>query len=427
VWIFHLRSGVNFHDGSPLSAEDVVYTFETILDPAVQARYRSLYEPITSIEVVDSLTVRMELSEPYAPLLSYLDVGIIPKQYVVGGGDLSAAPIGTGPMRLASWARGSEIRLEAFDEYWGGVPGIESFTFVVVPDNTARAQAFEAGDLDVIQSPLSPQDIERLVADDESTSEISTGIAITYLNFNAEAEHLADPRMRRALSMMVDQQAIVGQIYEGVDALATSVLLPGSWAYSHEVRQPEFDVVRGRALLATMGWHDSDGDGFLDRDGRALAVQLTTHSEDPNRMQTAEFIQSVFRQNGVDAGLSIVSWPAFFANVQEGRHEIALLGWTNIVDPDRLLYTQFLTDGDLNYGRYSNPEVDVLLARGRGTLDRVDRAVAYRRIAEILAEEVPYFVLSYQSYQLFHRPELVLEVDPRGYMRSALGLRAPAS
>lgn len=427
VWIFHLRPGVLFHDGSRLTAEDVVYTFETILDPAVRARYRSLYEPIASIEAVDSLTVRMELSEPYAPLLAYLDVGIIPKRYVEGGGDLSTAPIGTGPMRLASWARGSEIRLEAFASYWGGAPSVERFTFVVVPDNTARAQAFEAGDLDIIQSPLSPQDIQRLLADGEAVAAISAGIAITYLNFNARAGYLADPQMRRALSMLVDQQAIVGQIYEGVDEIATSLLLPGSWAYTDEVRQPSFDVVAAREMLATMGWHDSDGDGFLDRAGQTLSVELSTHSEDPNRMQAAEFIQSVFRENGIDAGLSIVSWPAFFADVQAGRHEIALLGWTNIVDPDRLMYTQFRTDGDLNYGRYSNPEVDALLALGRATLDRDDRAVAYARVAEILAEEVPYFVLSYQSYQLFHRPGLSLEVDPRGYMRSALGLGPPAS
>ena len=135
----------------------------------------------------------------------------------------------------------------------------------------------------------------------------------------------------------------------------------------------------------------------------------------------------VFRENGVDASLSIVSWPAFFVNVQESRHEIALLGWTNIVDPDRVLYAQFSTDGDLNYGRYSNPEVDALLARGRAALDRTDRKAAYTRVAELLADEVPYYVLSYQSYQLFHRPDLTPDADPRGFMRSVLGLKAPTS
>lgn len=425
VWLFHLRGGVHFHDGSPLTADDVVYTFETILDPSVQARFRSLYEPIVTVEALDSLTVRMELSEPYAPLLAYLDVGIIPKQYVEAGGDLSNAPIGTGPMRLASWARGSEIRLEAFDEYWGGASEVEEFRFVVVPDNTARAQAFEAGDLDIIQSPLSPQDIERLVADEEFAGGLSSGIAITYLNFNTEANRLTDPRMRRALAMMVDQRAIVDQIYEGVDELATSILLPGSWSFTDRVRQPDFDVDGARALLVAMGWSDSDGDGFLDRNGETLSIGLSTHSEDPNRVQAAEYMQAVFRENGVDASLSIVSWPAFFVDVQESRHEIALLGWTNIVDPDRVMYAQFLTDGDLNYSKYSNAEVDTLLAHGRAALDRTDRKVAYTRVAQVLADEVPYYVLSYQSYQLFHRADLSLRADPRGFMRSVLGLKAP--
>jgi peptide/nickel transport system substrate-binding protein len=427
VWIFHLRPGVRFQDGTALTADDVVYTFESILDPVTQARFRTLYEPIASIVALDSLTVRLDLSEPYAPLLGYLDVGIVPRRYVERGGNLSSAPVGTGPMRLASWIRGTEIRMEAFRDHWRGPPAVSEFTFVIVADNTARAQAFEAGDLDLVQSPLSPQDIRRLASDDGSRAALTDGVAVTYLNFNVAFELLADPRMRRALAMMVDQRTIVDVIYEGVDRVATSVLLPGSWAYTDRVRQPSFDPTRAGDLLKEMGWRDSDGDGFLDRNGRTLSLELSTHAEDPNRIQAVEFLQSTLRENGVDARVSVTSWPAFFADVQEGRHEIALLGWTNIVDPDRLLYTQFLTDGDLNYGRYSNAEVDRLLVSARASLDRDLRARAYAQAAEILADEVPYFVLSYQGYHLFHRPDLVLEPDPRGYMRSLLGLAPQGS
>ncbi len=427
VWIFHLRPGVRFHDGSLLTAEDVVYTFATILDPALQARFRSLYEPIASIQAVDSLTVRMELSTPYAPLLTCLDVGIVPKRYVEGGGDLTTAPVGSGPMRFTSWARGSEIRLESFDQYWGGAPEVDRFSFVIVPDNTSRAQAFEAGDLDIIQSPLSPQDIRRLMDDGRFSGHVTSGIAITYLNFNTRAGHLTDPRLRRAIAMLVDQRTIVEVIYEGVDEPASSVLLPNSWAYSDHVRQPDFDLHRARALLDSLGWRDSDGDGFLERGGEVLTVRLSTHAEDPNQIQAAEFIQSVLRENGVDASLSVSAWPAFLAGVQEGRHQVSFMGWTNLLDPDRGLYTQFITDGNLNYGRYSHPAVDSLLVRARATLDRTERAGSYRRMAEILSEEVPYYVLSYQSYQVFHRPDRSLEVDPRGFMRSALGLPTPSS
>lgn len=421
VWIFHLRDGVTFHDGSAFTAEDVVYTFETILDPDLNARFRSLYTPIESIEAVDPLTVRIELTEPYAPLLSYLDMGIVPKDFVEGGGDLSSNPVGTGPMRLAEWERGSRIALEPYDDYWAGEPESGGFEFVVVADNTARAQAFEAGDLDIIQSPLSPQDIQRLSTRDDIGKSVMGGLGITYLNFNTQSDLLSDPAMRRALAMLVDQDAIVNGIYEGVDQVADSILLPSSWAHTPDIKQPGFDPAGAVAALADLGWTDSDNNGVLDKDGEDLVVQLSTHSEDPNRIQAVEFIQATFKQNGVDAKVSITDWPAFFPNVQSGGHEIALLGWLNIVDPDRLMFAQFISGGGQNYGGYANPTVDDLLRSGRSGRDLASRIESYQAAAKILAEEMPYYVISYQGYQVFHNPDVALSGDARGMMRSAVG------
>lgn len=420
VWIFKLREGVKFHDGSDLTAEDVVYTFETILDPELGARYRSLYTPISSIEAVDPRTVRIELTEPYAPLLSYMDLGIVPSDYVEGGGDLATAPVGSGPMKLANWARGSKIELEPFDDYWGGAPAVDGFEFVVVADNTSRAQAFEAGDLSIIQSPLSPQDIQRLEARDDIGKAVMGGVGITYLNFNTAAEPLTDPAMRRAIAMLIDQDTIVNGIYEGVDEVATSILLPSSWAYSADISQPTYDPEGAKAALAELGWSDSDGDGLLDKDGETLSIEVSTHSEDPNRIQAVEFIQAMLKQNGVDATVSIADWPAFFPSVQDGQHQIALLGWLNIVDPDRLMFAQFTTGGPQNYGSYSNDDVDALLAEGRSAIATDERIAAYQAAAEIISEEVPYYVISYQGYQVFHDPDLDLEPDVRGMMRSAI-------
>ena len=419
VWIFHLREGVQFHDGETLTADDVVFTFETILDPSMNARFRSLYTPISSISAVDDLTVRIELSEPYAPLLSYMDMGIVPKHVVDGGGDLSAAPVGTGPMRLARWDRGSKIVLESFDGYWGGQPPLQALEFIIVSDNTARAQAFEAGDLDIIQSPLSPQDIRRLEADSDFAHHVVGGLGITYLNFNTGVPLLSDPAMRHALAMLVDQDTVVGQIYEGVDEVATSILLPSSWAFSAEVRQPTFDPDGAKARLADLGWTDSDGDGVLDKDGEKLSLVLSTHSEDPNRIQSVEYLQNLFTMNGVDAEIGISDWPSFSTGVQNGQHEIALLGWLNIVDPDRLMYGQLHCDGGLNWGGYCNADVSALLDKGRSSLDVGERTAAYQDAAAAVADEVPYYVISYQGYQVFYDPAIeAFEPNPRGMMRS---------
>ena len=151
---------------------------------------------------------------------------------------------------------------------------------------------------------------------------------------------------------------------------------------------------------------------------------LSTHSEDTNRVQSVEFLQALFEAAGVKATAQISDWPSFSTNyVQQGKHQIALLGWLNIVDPDRLLFAQLSTGGPTNWGGYSNPEVDALLQEGRSTLDQAGRAAAYQKAATILAEELPYYIISAQGYQLFYAKDLPVEVQatPRGNLRGLIG------
>jgi peptide/nickel transport system substrate-binding protein len=425
TWIFKLRQGLKFSDGSPLTAEDVAFTFSTLIDPKLNAPMRALYTPIASVEAVDAGTVKFTLNAPYAPLLSYLDLGIVPKKLVEGGHDLATRPVGAGPMKLASWTRGSEIVLEANPNYWAGAPKVARATLKIIGDNSARAQAFEAGDLDIIQSPLSPQDIARLARDNRFGNAITAGLGVTYLNFNVKDPLLADPRMRRAIAMLVDQKTVVDDIYRGVDQIATSVILPSSWAYSADIKQPAFDVKAATALLAELGWRDTNRDGILDKDGKPLTFTLATHSEDPNRVQAVEYLQAIFKQAGIDVKAQITDWPAFSTNyVQKGQHQVALLGWLNIVDPDRMLYGQLTTRGSTNWGGYSNPEVDAALEEGRTATEQGARAAAYQKAARVLAQEVPYYIISYQGYQFFHSKRLSTPVQPnaRGYLRGTIGL-----
>jgi peptide/nickel transport system substrate-binding protein len=416
-WVFHLREDARFHDGSPLTSEDVVHTLETLLDPAFGAPLRPLYEPIARVDAIDAHTVSIRLEKPYAPLLSYLDVGIVPR----GAEDPGSRPVGTGPYRLVRWDRGSGISLEANEDYWGEPPGAEKIDFVIVPDNTARAQAFEAGDLDVIQSPLSPQDIGRLSADPRFQAHSESGAAITYFNFNTSKPPLDDPLVRRAIGMLIDQETILNRIYEGSDERATSVLLPSSWAFSPEVAQPGYDPGAAEALLDEIGFTDGDGDGVRERGAERLSFELGTHGEDVNRVQTVEYLQNQLKRHGVEVRLRVTDWPSFSMRRDASDYDVILLGWTQLVDPDKGLYDQLRSGGGLNWGRYRNPRVDELLETGRSSLDRNERASIYREVASIVAAELPYYVLSYQGHHLFHSRRVEgIEPDPRGMLR---GLR----
>ncbi len=418
TWIFHLRTDVTFSDGTPLTADDVVFTYQTLTDPSFNAPYRSLYTPIKSIEAVDAHTVKMVLSEPYAPLFSYLDEGIVPKHIAATDPEqLVSNPVGSGPFTLSRWDKGSKIVLAARDDYWGGASNVD-IEIDIVPDPTARAQALEAGDLDLIMSPLAPQDVSRLAHEEGIAGNIMAGVGTTYLNFNCVDPIVSDVRVRQAIGMLVDQDTISGYIYQGMDLPATSILLP-SWAsYTDAIRQPLFSVAAAKARLAEAGWKDTNGDGILDKNGQKLSIVLSTHSEDPNRIQAVEYLQYLFTQAGIDATTSIADWPSFIANVMAGKYQIALLGWLNLIDPDRAMYNQLYSTGANNWGKYSNPQLDAALDAGRTGLTEAARTQAYRAAATIIATDLPYYIILDQGYQVFYTPKLVgFQPNVRGFLR----------
>lgn len=420
TWIFHLRDDAKFWDGTPVTADDVAYTFKTILDPNFKAPYRSLYTPVQEVTAVDPHTVKFTLSQPYAALLAYLDMGVVPKHVAEqAGNDLSSHPMGSGPYKFVQWDKNSKIVVEANPDYFGGAPKIQNIEFKIVADNTARAQALEAGDLDLIQSPLSPQDVQRLEGEsDKFASFTSTAPGITYFNFNTQDPILKDMRVRQAIAMLIDQQTILKQIYQGIDKPATSILLPTSWAFTDAVKQPTFDEKAADTLLAQAGWKDTNGDGVLDKDGKKLSITLSTQSEDAERTQTVEFVQNTLQQHGFEVKTSISDWPSFIANVLDHKHQIALLGWLNLVDPDRAMYSQFHTGAGSNWGGYSNADVDRYLDQARMAADQAGRVQAYQAAAGIIAKELPYYVLTYQGFQVFYNPALKgFTPNTRGYFR----------
>lgn len=430
VWVFKLRKGVRFHDGTPLTAEDVVFTYETVLNPAFGAPFRGLYTPISKVEAVDNETVRFTLVAPYAPLLKYLDsaLAIVPKKVVEQlGAEFASRPVGTGPYKFVSWQRNSRIVLEANPNYWKGRPGLNQVVFNIIPDNTTRAAALESNDVDLIHSPLSPQDVARLKANARLTVTELTGLGITYLNINTVDPILRDVRVRRALVQFIPQQTIVKQIYRELDRPANSVLIP-SWVgvYTDEIAQPGHDITRAKALLAEAGWADSNRDGFLDKDGQRLSLVIRTHSEDPNRVQVVELLISIFRSSGIDARAEITEFPALVNALLAGNYQIALLGWLGLVDPDRGMYNQFHSKGSSNWEKYNNPRVDALLDEGRQKSNPSERARIYREVARIVATDLPYYVLTYQGYiAAVNKRVQGFTPHPVGNFRSLFGTSVP--
>jgi peptide/nickel transport system substrate-binding protein len=398
TWVFHLRDGVAFHDGSPLTAEDVVYTFTTVLDESFAAPYRGLYTPITSVTALDEVTVEFKLSEPYAPFLNYMDMGIVPQAIASDPAkDFANNPVGTGPFTFVSWERNSKIELTANADYWNGAPALAGVELFIIPDNTVRATALETGDLELIHSPLSPQDVSRLKETDGVSVSEQTALGYTYLNFNTQDPILSDVNVRKAIAHLVDKQTISAQIYEGMDIPGKSPLVPNTPWYGDVTDQP-YDPAAAQELFAAAGWTDSDGDGILDKDGQKLTIVLKTHSEDPNRIQVIEYLQNVFSENGIDASVVTTEWPTFLDAVLNHDYQISLIGWLRLIDPDYAMFEQFRCGGGNNWGQYCNPALDELLKQGRATADPAVRAELYQQAAQIVVDDVVYCVLLYQGY-----------------------------
>ncbi|HYF82175.1 MAG TPA: ABC transporter substrate-binding protein [Clostridia bacterium] len=403
--IFHLKKDVKWHDGTAFTAADVKYTFDTILDKDFGSAARSRYVPIKEILTPDDYTVQFNMSEPYAPLLTYMDHKIVPQSAKDNPG-FAENPIGTGPYKFVSWSKNSVIKLTANDSYFGGTPATKNIEVHTIPDNTTRVSALEAGDVDFIHSPLSPQDVPRMKQEDKVVVYQANGLGVTFVNFNHQSEILKDKNVRIGLAYMIDKDTISKDIYQGMDTPANGPVLPASWAYSADIKDYPYDPAKGLQVLSDAGWKDTNGDGILDKDGKKLTVRLSTHTEDPNRVQAIEYIQNTLASNGIDAQVSTYEWATLSADFTAGNYDIAIAGLLNITDPDRGMYIQFHTGGGQNYGKYSYPEMDALLDKGRTTSDQSERAKIYQQTAQMINDEVMWKTLVFQGYIVMYNKNL---------------------
>jgi peptide/nickel transport system substrate-binding protein len=418
TWVFNLRQGVKWHDGQDFTADDVVYTYTTELDPNFKAPYAANYASITKVEAVDKYTVKFTLKAPYAPMLAYMDLGIVPKHIgEKNDNSLGENPVGTGSFKFVKWDKKSKILLDANKSYWGGAPKLDKVELDIIPDNTNRVNALEAGDVDLIHSPVSPQDIPRLQQNKNLNTTVTTGLGITYLNFNTADPVLSDVKVRQAIASLIDRKTIAETIYQKMDSPGKSVLLPTSWAYSDKVTGPEFDEKKAAELLTAAGYKLEGGK--WTKGGKPLSLTIGTHTEDPNRLQTIEFIQNVLTKNGITVAVKNAEWATFSNDVYASKHQIALMGWLNLVDPDKNMYNQFHSKGGSNWGKYNNPAVDKLLDQGRTETDQAKRTAAYQEAAKIVADDVVYHVVTYQGYVFSANKKVKgFDINPKGSFRS---------
>lgn len=405
TYTYHLREGVQWHDGAPVTSADVKFTWECVMHPDVPAVTREGYDRVERVDTPDAHTVVFYLKEVYAPfLLSFSEFPILPQHLLgtVPPGELhqapyNRAPIGFGPFRFAEWRSGEVLRFEANPEYYRGRPGLDTITYKVIPDENTLYLQLRTGEVDAFDG-ANTQQYARLKALEHVQVYETPALAWEHVDFNCEDPILRDARVRQAICSAVDRVALSEKIYDGVWRPAYSDQSPLLWAYNPAVESIwPYDPDRARALLGEAGWVDTDGDGVRDKDGEALRLTLSTTAGRPNRERTEVVLQAQLREVGIAVSIRNYNATRFFGSYQDGgvlergEFQLGMYAWVSSPDPNNAFLwssTQIPPHGQ-NQSRFRNARMDELMRLGVATADREARRRTYFEAQELLIREAP--------------------------------------
>jgi peptide/nickel transport system substrate-binding protein len=418
TYVFHLHSGVKFHDGRPLTSRDVKWTFDSLLQGKIRSTKAANYRFVDRIDAVDDYTVVFHLKEPESPLLWNLSdgaIGIVP----AGSGDeMTRHPIGSGPFRFVSSETDKEVIIERNDEYWGEKVKLARVRFAVVPEATTQALELRKGSGDIAINSLTPDTVLTLAREPNLVVEQAPGTEVQYMGFNLRDPILKDVRVRQAVAYALDRRPMIDHLWRGQAEAARNILPPQSWAYNRDVATYDYDPARARQLLGAAGYPSVNGVRFH--------ITMKTSTTESTRL-IAAVMQQQLREVGIALDIRSFEPATFFADVTHGAFQLYSLRWIGgNEDPDIFEYVfhsaKFPPNG-ANRGYYSNPKVDALIDRARREVDPSLRKPLYAEVQRILAEELPYIDLWYLDNVLVHTKRVRnIKLNPAGnfdFLRTA--------
>jgi peptide/nickel transport system substrate-binding protein len=393
TWEFQLRENVTFHDGTPFTAEAVQANLERVIDPEMASQRAFLFTMLDEVTVVDDFTVRISTQFPFAPLLSHLAhdaAGLASPAALEEAGYDEVEPIGTGPFRFVSWDPGNEVILERNDAYWGDLPNPDRVVFRVVPEESTRLALVERGDAHVAEI-LQPASMGRVEASDGMNLRLFDTLSLNYIGFNVEKEPYDDARVRRAISMATDVEAMIDGIVEGAGTRAVGPISEAVVGFHPDLEPLPYDVEMAQELMAEAGLED----GF--------STTLWTN-DNPTRIAIAEIVQNNLAELNIDVEIEVLEWGAYLDQTAEGLHDMFILGWVTVTgDADYGMYALLHSSNKGAAGNrsfYENEEVDRLLDQGRRETDPEERVELYREVQEILIQDAPMLNLYHPQWMI---------------------------
>jgi len=412
TYIFHLRQGIRFHDGRPLTSRDIKWTLDTIRNGSLVTLKTTTYRLVERVDAPDDHTVVLHLSEPDATLLYNLSdgaFGIVPygsdKQF-------SRNPIGSGPFRFVRNDPDSQVIIERNDAYWGEPAQVQRVRFNVVPDATTRALELRKGSADVAPSgSLSADMVGTLRRDPRLVVEQQPGTVLSYLAFNLRDPILKNVRVRQALAYAIDRGPILHYLFGDAGRLADGVLPPQHWAYTGDVPHYLYDPGKANSLLDAAGYPRGP-------DGVRFHLLMKTSTEETTRLLAA-VLQQQLSKVGIALDIRSFEFATFYSDVTKGSFQLYSLRWIGGNEDPDIFYYAFHSSSfppkHANRGYYVNPEIDRLIDEGRTTVDQQRRRQIYAQVQQILARDLPYIDLWYFDNVVVHsRRVRNLQLNPPG-------------
>jgi len=414
VYSIELVDGITWHDGEPLTADDVAFTVEYFTTNPAASRFARDLNSVEGAEATGDLSVEITLTAPNPsfPLRALADVPIIPEHIWA---DVTTpeehqfedvSNVGTGPYRITEYSANQSYTLEANPDYFRGAPAVDELVLVLFADDAGALAAMNSGEVDVIFGQVAPEQIELLGA--QEGIEILQGPEYTnqLLNYDAQLPPFDDVVVRQAMSMAIDRQDLVDTVFLGAATAGNAGWThPDSPAFNPAI-ETTFDVGAANSLLDDAGYEDSDGDGVREYDGQPMSFELITPSGDSLRLRSAELVATMLSDIGIQATVAAVEqatweaqiWPEF--DVANGRdYQLGMWGWSAPTQADAaqigaLMHSDPLI-GSLNVTGYSSPEADDLIDQLRVEGDPDTRQELLNELQVLFAEELPFITMLY--------------------------------
>ncbi|WP_310438814.1 peptide-binding protein [Sulfuricurvum sp.] len=389
---FKLHRGVKWHDGKPFTAQDVLFTYNLIKSPTTITPYASDFRVIKYVKIIDDYTLRVTYEKPYFKALEIWMMGIVPYHILknekdIMGSSFNTAPVGTGPYILKKLEFSKQIVLESNSHYFEHRPKIQKIVFHVIADPMTRFLMLKSGQIDV--DTLEPMQFERQLDNSFHKRFVTLELpshSYTYLGFNLRLKKFQDPKIREALSLAIDREALIDVLFLKHGNVCTGPFLPGSKGFNGEVKAPKRDLVRAKALLKAAGYDKT----------HPLEFEIATSNSNAIRPYAAEILQRQLLDIGVKVTLRVMEWQAFLNTVVAPRKfDAVLLGWSLSLSPDpyALWHSESDVPGGFNLVGYRSDVTDKLIEQMENSTDTESVASLQRQIFARITADNPYLFL----------------------------------